>query len=435
MNDSKLAQEVESVNEAIKILLMDYDKFEVKNSKSANLICVGCVLMQLVSSGLLVNAFSVSQPYILQLGNFTNAQTSMISTIRGITYLVALIFTGFYYNKLDYRLGMTVSALMGAVAFFAFAFSRSLSSYYISGAVAGFSYGFGSIVPATVLITRWFRKNQGLAIGIAAASTGLGALVFAPVVRWSIETFSLQASFIAQAVFSLILSVCIWFLIRNDSPDYGETDNSGTRGAEPSLRENVFTEEQMGKGLRALILVSLVFIGGVSSPGFTHLMILYATSGFDTAKISLGLSLLGLGMIFGKLFFGSLYDRIGAFICNFIFFGILAVSLIFCSLADLGNYALMFASLIMFGVGIPVSTVGFSVWAKDFSSSETLPDEVKKFQICFGIGNLVFSVMPGAVADITGSYAPAYAVFLVMELFSFTIIQLAYCVRSKKEGE
>ena len=50
-------------------------------------ICLGCTLMLFVCGGLSVNAFSVTQPYVLAYGGFTNTQTSMINTIRALSYL------------------------------------------------------------------------------------------------------------------------------------------------------------------------------------------------------------------------------------------------------------------------------------------------------------------------------------------------------------
>ena len=53
-------------------------------------VCLGCTMMMLVCSGLGVNAFSVSQPYILAQNGFTNTQTSMIVTVRSVMYLLSM---------------------------------------------------------------------------------------------------------------------------------------------------------------------------------------------------------------------------------------------------------------------------------------------------------------------------------------------------------
>ena len=73
-----------------------------------------------------------------------------------------------------------------------------------------------------------------------------------------------------------------------------------------------------------------------------------------------------------------------------------------------------------------MSTVGISVWAEAFSSPERYSRVVWLFQTGYGAGALVFSVFPGLVADLCGSYAPAYAIFLALGVFSISVVQSTY---------
>ena len=77
-------------------------------------VCLGCTLMLLVSGRLCINAFSVTQPYILAQNGFTNTETSMITTACSVTFLLCMFVVNRYYAALGYRLGMTLAALLGA---------------------------------------------------------------------------------------------------------------------------------------------------------------------------------------------------------------------------------------------------------------------------------------------------------------------------------
>ena len=57
-------------------------------------VCLGCTLMLLVSGGLCINAFSVTQPYILAQNGFTNTETSMITTACPVTFLLCMFGIG-----------------------------------------------------------------------------------------------------------------------------------------------------------------------------------------------------------------------------------------------------------------------------------------------------------------------------------------------------
>ena len=136
-------------------------------------ICLGCTLMLFVCGGLSVNAFSVTQPYVLAYGGFTNTQTSMINTIRALSYLGCMFAAPLFFRTLGYRLGTAVAVAFSAVSFAVFAASKTLAGFYLGGVLAGLGYGFGSMIPATILINRWFHRKKGLAIGLCSASTGL----------------------------------------------------------------------------------------------------------------------------------------------------------------------------------------------------------------------------------------------------------------------
>ena len=150
-------------------------------------ICLGCTLMLFVCGGLSVNAFSVTQPYVLAYGGFTT-QTSMINTIRALSYLGCMFAAPLFFRTLGYRLGTAVAVAFSAVSFAVFAASKTLVGFYLGGVLAGIGYGFGSMIPATILINRWFHRKKGLAIGLCSASTGLAMIVFSPILTAICET-------------------------------------------------------------------------------------------------------------------------------------------------------------------------------------------------------------------------------------------------------
>ena len=84
-------------------------------------VCLGCMLMLLVSGGLCINVFSVTQPYILAQNGFTNTQTSMITTVRSVAYLLFLSIAPAFFRKTGYRWGLTLAVILAAVSFVLFA--------------------------------------------------------------------------------------------------------------------------------------------------------------------------------------------------------------------------------------------------------------------------------------------------------------------------
>ena len=72
------------------------------SARRAWLVCLGCGLALFTVMGLGINAFTVYQPYLLELEHFTNAQGSWITTVRSLFTLASLLTV----NQLCARLGL-----------------------------------------------------------------------------------------------------------------------------------------------------------------------------------------------------------------------------------------------------------------------------------------------------------------------------------------
>lgn len=386
-------------------------------------ICAGCTLLLLVSGGLAVNAFSVAQPYILAQNGFTNTQTSMITTVRAAAYLGCMALMPRFYGRLGYRWGTAAAALFGVLAFVLFGAAKQLWTYYLAGLVAGLSYGFGSMVPVSILITRWFREKHGLALGICAAGTGLAAVLFSPLMTALIEKY-LAVCFYVMAGVSLLLTLLVFLLVRESPEGCGKTAYGAAVQAENTEAASGGAELSCGRW--TALFVSMCFLGAIASPGFTHMMILFTTDGIPESTAALCVSIFGLALMLGKCVYGEACDLLGAKRANWIFGAILSAGLILCTLSGLASRPLALTAAVLYGFGVPMSTVGLSVWAEAFSGAKRYDEVIRLFQTGYGLGALVFSFMPGLFADACGSYAPSYLVFLAFGVFSLLVVQSTY---------
>ena len=387
-------------------------------------ICAGCTLLLLVSGGLAVNAFSVAQPYILAQNGFTNTQTSMITTVRAAAYLGCMALMPRFYGRLGYRWGTAAAALFGVLAFVLFGAAKQLWTYYLAGLVAGLSYGFGSMVPVSILITRWFREKHGLALGICAAGTGLAAVLFSPLMTALNEKYSLAVCIYVMAGVSLLLTLIVFLLVRESPEGCGKTAYGAAVQAENTEAASGGAELSCGRW--TALFVSMCFLGAIASPGFTHMMILFTTDGIPESTAALCVSIFGLALMLGKCVYGEACDLLGAKRANWIFGAILSAGLILCTLSVLASRPLALTAAVLYGFGVPMSTVGLPVWAEAFSGAKRYDEVIRLFQTGYGLGALVFSFMPGLFADACGSYAPSYLVFLAFGVFSLLVVQSTY---------
>lgn len=241
----------------------------MKNIHRAWAVCLGCTLALLVCGGLCINAFSVTQ-------------TSMITTACSVTFLLCMFVVNTYYDKLGYRAGLTLAVLLGVGSFVLFAEARTLPGYYLAGMLAGVSHGLGAMLPASILMLRWFSSRRGTAIGICAAGTGISAVVFSPILSALIERFSLRVCFYFEALVSLLAAIAVFLLIR-ESPEACGLAPYGTR-EEASSSEKQKLSIHPSRLRWAMLYLGVILIGSIASPGFAHMMILFTSSGFSGAQ-------------------------------------------------------------------------------------------------------------------------------------------------------
>ena len=280
------------------------------------------------------------------------------------------------------------------------------------------------MVPVSILITRWFREKHGLALGICAAGTGLAAVLFSPLMTALIEKYSLAVCFYVMAGVSLLLTLLVFLLVRESPEGCGKTAYGAAVQAENTEAASGGAELSCGRW--TALFVSMCFLGAIASPGFTHMMILFTTDGIPESTATLCVSIFGLALMLGKCVYGEACDLLGAKRANWIFGAILSAGLILCTLSGLASRPLALTAAVLYGFGVPMSTVGLSVWAEAFSGAKRYDEVIRLFQTGYGLGALVFSFMPGLFADACGSYAPSYLVFLAFGVFSLLVVQSTY---------
>ena len=382
------------------------------------MVCLGCGLALFTVMGLGVNAFTVYQPYLLRVHGFTNAQGSWITTVRSLFALLSMLTV----DRLCRRLGLRNTMVLGMACFVGsyllFGFARGFSAYCGGAVLSGLAYGYGGMIPLTLVISRWFPTGRGFALGMAAAGSGISTIFAPPLITGAIQALGLSAAFLWEAAAGVLLTLLVLLLVR-DSPDCPELQRAGDSA--PGGRG-----EGLSRPLLGMVLLSAFLTGGPCGPGFSHLTVLYTSAGFSSGTAALLMSYLGLVLI-AKVLYGWLSDRLGSRMANSLIFGVFLAGFALCCLAPTRSLPLAAAAITLTGLGMPLSSVTLSVWAGDLSAPEDYDRLVKWLSSAYMLGSLVTGPVPGLLADrFGGSYVSAYGLFLFFLLISMLLIQTVY---------
>lgn len=118
---------------------------------------------------------------------------SQLTSVYSMYLLVGAFvapMAGTLFDRLGPRATYTAGLLVLAAAFFLASSLGNLWQFYLFvGVMIGVGVGLVGMVPASALITRWYREKLSTAIGVTFAAGGMGGLVFVPSVQALLGAF------------------------------------------------------------------------------------------------------------------------------------------------------------------------------------------------------------------------------------------------------
>ena len=288
-------------------------------------VCGVCTLLIFITMGTASNGLTVFLPYIMREHGLSNAQTSSLVTLRCTFAFIAMLLISQYYNRIGYRIGTSVAALCCCAAYVIYSFADTYFEFCIGASMAGISYGLGSMIPASILMNRWFIKHRALAIDIVASGSGIAVIVLPPVLTDIILRTSLRAAFLCTAAYVLAAAITVFLLIREKPQDKGleppgqaeifeqyRVKNATGQDAQSSAPDAAdHTTTALSHQGWILMGVVCVIMGALSNPGFVHLSVLYTSEGFKPMTVALLISICGIVLTGGKVICGEAADLLG----------------------------------------------------------------------------------------------------------------------------
>ena len=388
-------------------------------------ICAVCMIQLFCSSGLSTTGFGVYQPYLINLSGLTNTQSSTLIMIRTFSSLIGLFFAGRLIDRFEAKRVVVVSMVMCAGMFALYGTLQSYPGYCLAAVIGGLAHGTGGMIPASVVISRWFNTNRGTALGICMAATGLSALVASPIITAVVESSGLRTSFYGESVFVLLMACLVWYF-GYSNPECIDARPIGSVGESGTSTEKTFASHTAALPLMLLMLLGLAMYGIPGNTMYSHVSVLYVAEGYSAGSVSLLVAILGGTIAAGKLIYGAVADRIGMLRASLIFYTLVVIGGFLCTFAGNGSVPMAVTATSVMGIGLAVSSVSISMYASGAATGADYAQTVTRFQLAFNLGSLLFGRVPGMIADRTGSYIPAFMIMTIAGVFSAALLLLTY---------
>ena len=391
-------------------------------------ICFVSTLLLFVTMGTVSNGFSVYLPYIISQNGFSHAQGSFLVTLRCLVSFCSMLLIGYYYKRFSIRSGAGLAAFCAGLAFFTYSIAQNYLTFCIAAALSGVSYGLGSMIPVSILINRWFVARKALALGICASGSGIATIILPPVTAELIRRLSIEWAFLLEAGFIFVAAAVILFFLRDFPEEVGQKPFGAETGETEAVEAELPGEASRTLSRQSWILMGFVSLcmGALANPGFSHLAVLFSTEGFDSMTVAYMISGVGVMITLGKLLYGQVTDQIGGYRSSLLFGVMLLFGHMLCCLAFYQSVWISILTILLLGLGYPIATIGPSVWAADLASKDAFPIVVKRLQVIYAAGALIFASIPGMLADSFHSYIPAYVLFSALLVLALLFVWRSY---------
>jgi sugar phosphate permease len=182
-------------------------------------VALGCFICQM-GLGLTYIRTGLA-PELIEGLNLTRTQLSGAAFPQLVFQALAGPLVGFLSVRLGASRVLAVSATLFSFVFLFFSRVESLSGLYIAIAGVGLcAAGMGDITVGHV-VSQWFRKNRGLALGIAYAGSNLGGMLMVAIVSTVTLRHSWREGLLTVVPIALfVLLPAALFLVRNPPRGY-----------------------------------------------------------------------------------------------------------------------------------------------------------------------------------------------------------------------
>ena len=246
----------------------------------------------------------------------SRAAISAVYTIFVAVYCISAILMGRLSDKYGSRKTLLLAAVLIGGGISLCSLATSVWQLYIYfGIIAGIGHGAIFVVPTSVL-SRWFIKKKGLVVGIAISGLGGGLLIVPPLTSQVIDLYGWRVAFVLLGATFFVINGIVAAFIRNRPQDmglrpYGETEWRFISSEHLTNTKDYPVSEAIRTKVFRLLYFICLFAFAAEQMVVVHIVPYSTGMGISPIAASLGLSLLGVGTIFGRIIGGFVSDRIG----------------------------------------------------------------------------------------------------------------------------
>ncbi|MDY4104131.1 MAG: MFS transporter [Oscillospiraceae bacterium] len=393
-------------------------------------VLAAAFLMSFIPTALLNNCFALyMNPVCADLG-FSTTGWSVVNLIASIASAAGAILAARWYQQGNMKWTMVLCAVGTGVSFALSVYARHLWQMYLIFAVGNLFLAGLTQLPISMLITAWFESRRSTMMSVAMAGSGLGGLIWSPVLTRFITAGAggwRTAMVFSAVTVGVVMTLTALFLVRR-SPEacgtepYRVAGEAGEAAAPGWVGVSLTTA--VGDPAWKAVIGTVLLVGALASGVTTHVPNYITDLARDGGAMQgTVLSVYSLVFIAGMVGGGVLMDRIGVK-RTALAAVILAIAGLLCLI--LARWGLYFAYgyCIFFSLSMFLPRLLPAILLSEVFGVQDYAALYARMNLFFLIGAALGSVLTALLAKLLG-YAGAWAVYIILTALFFLCVAAA----------
>jgi MFS family permease len=373
-----------------------------------------------------VYSFSVFIKSLAQDFHASRTSISFAFTLANIMQSAGAPLVGRLVDRFGaHKVIVPSTVVFGLTLIFFKYFSTSLWQLYAFFLLIGFIGTGAAPVPYGIVVSRWFDKRRGLALGLMMMGLSIGAILMPPIGQRLIALFGWRTSYAIVGIVVLAISVPVVGIFLKDSPEKMDLQPDGEVNFSTEPQER--TDEQGATWTVARrqpafwFLASAFFLVGASVHACViHLVPMLTDHGISVERAAFASSLLGVALLIGRVFTGFFLDRFfGPYVAMLLFSGV-AVGIFALSTGAGGSLTLLAAFLVGLGMGAEADIIAYLT--SRYFGLRSFGEIYGYLFATFTLAGALGPVLMGAGFDRLGSYRAPLLFFLAATIVATTLL-------------
>ena len=310
-------------------------------------------LTQFFTIGFFTYSASLFFPFIISELNTDITKIMLGPTFGTILGLFAMPIAGILLDRYSIRLIMVVGSSIFAVGLWSLAnITTAIQFVLVFGLTMSLANCLVGSMSASTIISRWFTRNRGRALGLSAAGTSIGGIFLPAAFGFLINLFGWRTTL---ELFSLSLLVillpAVLFTVPNRSADLEEETSE-----DPGDQKNIPIRKSIEMTTRDFIITPNFWYLGMSlgilfsgySAVLANLTPYVIDLGLKTEDAAFFIMIIAVSGLLGKLLFGFAADKFSLRGCLMVAQGL--VFLGFSLLALMPDFSLILFACLLLGL-------------------------------------------------------------------------------------